>query len=58
MTENQIPRQKETRSAKTVKGKPYQKPVFRYERVFETAALSCGKLTGTSNACNLSRKSS
>ena len=24
--------------------KPYQKPEFRYERVFETMALSCGKV--------------
>jgi hypothetical protein len=24
--------------------KLYQKPVFRYERVFETLALACGKL--------------
>jgi hypothetical protein len=23
--------------------KPYQKPAFRYERVFEIMALSCGK---------------
>ena len=23
--------------------KPYQKPVFRHERVFETMALRCGK---------------
>jgi hypothetical protein len=23
--------------------KRYQKPVFRYERVFETLALACGK---------------
>ena len=26
--------------------KPYQKPSFRFERVFETMALSCGKLSG------------
>ncbi len=26
--------------------KPYQKPAFRYERVFETSALSCSKLPG------------
>ena len=24
--------------------KPYVKPAFRYERVFETQALSCGKI--------------
>ena len=30
--------------------KPYQKPAFRHERVFETQALSCGKLVA-GNAC-------
>lgn len=25
--------------------KPYQKPAFRCEHVFETAALACGKTT-------------
>jgi len=25
----------------SAKKKPYQKPAFRYERVFETLALSC-----------------
>jgi hypothetical protein len=27
--------------------KPYVKPAFRYEKVFVTSALSCGKLSGT-----------
>jgi hypothetical protein len=27
--------------------KPYEKPAFRHEKVFVTAALSCGKLSGT-----------
>ncbi len=27
--------------------KPYIKPAFRYEQVFVTTALSCGKLAGT-----------
>ena len=26
---------------------PYEKPAFRFERVFVTTALSCGKLAGT-----------
>jgi len=38
--------------------KPYQKPSFRFERVFETAALACGKIAGTSAICNSSRKTS
>jgi hypothetical protein len=40
---NQPPRGRENR-------KPYRKPEFRYERVFETMALVCGK-TGTQGQC-------
>jgi hypothetical protein len=29
--------------------KSYQKPAFRYERVFETTALSCNKLPGVAH---------
>jgi hypothetical protein len=36
--------------------KPYTTPSFRYESVFETSALSCGKMQGTQGACNLNRK--
>jgi len=38
--------------------KPYQKPVFRYERVFETMALSCGKMNPTQFQCRFNRKNS
>jgi hypothetical protein len=39
--------------------KPYQKPAFRHEQVFETMALSCGKISGTQGACsNFGKKSS
>lgn len=38
--------------------KPYQKPAFRYERVFETMALSCGKVSPTEFQCRFNRKSS
>jgi len=31
--------------------KPYTKPSFRFERVFETQALSCGKMIGFSGNC-------
>ncbi len=30
--------------------KPYEKPAFRYEKVFVTSALTCGK-TGTEGNC-------
>ena len=32
---------------KTVSKEPYQKPAFRREAVFETMALSCGKVGAT-----------
>jgi len=38
--------------------KPYQKPSVRYERVFETSALVCGKIQTTQSACRLNRKNS
>jgi hypothetical protein len=38
--------------------KPYQKPAFLHERVFETMALSCGKVRGTEGQCKHNRKSS
>lgn len=38
-------------SEKAGKGKkPYTKPAFRFERVFETSALSCSK-NAQSSAC-------
>ena len=38
--------------------KPYLKPQARYERVFETMALACGKVESTTNQCRQSRKNS
>jgi hypothetical protein len=35
-----------------IEKKPYDKPRFRYEKVFVTSALSCGK-TGTEGQCSL-----
>jgi hypothetical protein len=37
-------------AAATLK-KPYEKPSFRYEQVFVTTALSCGKATITDSNC-------
>jgi hypothetical protein len=31
--------------------KPYEKPSFRYEQVFVTTALSCGKISITQSSC-------
>jgi hypothetical protein len=38
--------------------KPYEKPHVRYERVFETMALSCGKTGPTNAACRTNRNAS
>jgi len=53
-----ISHEKESGTEKPEGKKPYQKPSFRFERVFETAALACGKIAGTSAICNSSRKTS
>jgi hypothetical protein len=31
--------------------KPYEKPSFRFEKVFVTTALSCGKVGTSSQSC-------
>jgi len=49
--------QKTPGSGKPAK-KPYQKPAFKYERVFETMALSCGKVVTTQFTCSTNRKNS
>ncbi len=38
--------------------KPYRKPTLRYERVFETSALTCGKVQTTQSGCHQNRKTS
>jgi len=36
--------------------KPYHAPSFRFERVFEVSALSCGKVNPTEGSCRTNRK--
>ena len=38
--------------------KPYQRPAVRYEQVFETRALTCGKVHTTQGSCHFNRKAS
>lgn len=38
--------------------KTYHKPEVRFERVFETMALSCGKISPTQSSCSTNRKTS
>ncbi len=42
----------------TKEKKPYVKPSFRREKVFETTALSCGKVGVTQRQCSSYRRSS
>jgi hypothetical protein len=59
MTDNRAPREKPQQLGNAAKEKKlYKKPAFRYERVFETLALSCGKLGSTVSGCQFSRKTS
>jgi len=36
----------------SVTRQPYEKPSFRYEKVFVTSALSCGKISSTQGSCS------
>lgn len=60
MTDNWVPRENRHQPEKSSKEKKlYQKPAFRYERVFETLALTCGKTTASGFPnCQLSQKTS
>jgi hypothetical protein len=57
MTQNKqkIEQENAAESGSKVK-KPYQKPAFRWERVFETMALACGKIRQTEAQCRFNRK--
>jgi hypothetical protein len=57
MLENQPSRSNEKQLNTRKDKKPYQKPAFRHERVFETQALSCGKV-GTQGGCVFQPKAS
>jgi len=55
MAMSNLPTDDQPRTPATNK-KPYEKPSFRYEQVFVTSALSCGKIAGSSMICNSSPK--
>ena len=38
--------------------KPYRKPAVRHEQVFETRALTCGKVQTTQGSCHFNRRNS
>jgi hypothetical protein len=47
-----------TQQKETKAKKPYVKPEFRHEKVFETMALSCGKVVSNQGSCHWNHKNS
>jgi hypothetical protein len=59
MTQKNAPAGVDTNAPSQEKGKkPYLKPDFHFEKVFETLALVCGKLQHSQGQCRLIRKTS
>ncbi len=58
ISKDQKPRLTPDSEAKTAARKPYVKPMVRHERVFETMALSCGKVQSTQGSCHHNRRTS
>jgi hypothetical protein len=60
MSQEQGPRleKQEDSHGQSANKKAYQKPAFRYERVFETQALTCGKLVAGGACLGLNKKTS
>jgi len=56
--QEQKDRQSATAEAKSSARRPYVKPQVRHERVFETQALSCGKVSPVQGTCSINRKNS
>jgi hypothetical protein len=57
MSGEKRPERADERRAQTGK-RPYQKPSFVREQVFETMALACGKVNPTSGLCKFVKKNS
>ncbi len=56
MTKTSKPPASTTISATEPGKRPYKKPAYTYDQIFETMALACGKISGTQGACNQVRK--
>lgn len=52
------PEQNGSPEPRPVQRRKYEKPSFRFERVFETMALACGKISPTEFQCRFNRKNS
>jgi hypothetical protein len=51
-------RQPVAEAPKPIAKRPYVKPEVRHEQVFETMALSCGKISDTQGSCHGNRRAS
>jgi len=58
MTEDRASRENQQPGNASQEKKAYQKPAFRYEKVFETQALSCGKTSSVQQPCHSNRSAS
>jgi hypothetical protein len=58
MTQKGTREEKNTGDGPRAAKKPYLKPEFRFERAFETMALSCGKIRAVQALCRFNRKNS
>ena len=56
--DNPMQSEDKRRTQKKQAKKTYAKPAFRFERVFETQALSCGKIASHGTSCKLNPKAS
>jgi hypothetical protein len=54
--ENQLAKKQDSAGSKAKAKRPYSKPEFQHEKVFETMALACGKLSPTQFQCRFNRK--
>jgi hypothetical protein len=58
-TRNDRPANKRESAGSSAESKrAYKKPDFQHEKVFETMALACGKLSPTQAQCRFNRRNS
>jgi hypothetical protein len=58
MPNEKVPKKDQSVAASEKSKLPCIKPAFEHERVFETTALACGKLSSTQAQCRFNRKTS
>jgi hypothetical protein len=56
--QNRLAQNQGSPGSSTKSKRPYAKPAFQHEKVFETMALACGKIAPTQGSCHFNRKNS